>query len=135
VYGYGISEAKSPNMKKESFYDAVASRWGGPDTTKLASYNANDNAYDVIDHGQQVYLRYCVNCHGPNGDMGMSGAKVLATSGLNREGIHTLLNESHRAMPSYKKVLTENEKNAVASYVYATLGAGKTNKARANQVQ
>jgi len=134
VYAYGISETKSPNMKKESFYDAVAGRWGGPDKAKLAKYNANDNAYDVLDHGQQVYLRYCVNCHGPNGDRQGSGSAVLAASKLNREQIHKLLNEGKKAMPSYQKLLTEDEKNAVSSYVYAQLGAGKGNAARANLI-
>lgn len=134
VYAYGISETKSPNMKKESFHDAVAGHWGGPDKAKLAKYNANDNAYDVLDHGQQIYLRYCVNCHGPNGDMGGSGAASFALSKLNREQIHQMLKKGNKAMPNYEKTLTEEEKNAVASYVYTRLGAGKGNAARANLI-
>ncbi len=46
-----------------------------------------DRSQAVLDRGQQVYLKNCASCHGPNGDQNMTGSNP-APRNFHTEGYH-----------------------------------------------
>jgi mono/diheme cytochrome c family protein len=97
IYSYGVSEVKAPFFKKDK-----------PEI--LASG-------DAMAVGQDVYTKLCVNCHGDNGKMGLSGAKDLTISALTREEKINLVMNGKNGMAAYKKTLSEEQVNDVVDFV------------------
>lgn len=93
IYIYGISETKSSDFKKAE-----------PTAATLASGNA-------------IYQNYCMNCHGKDGALGLSGAANLKESELHLEEIKDIIKKGKNAMVSYEKILTEEQIELVAEYV------------------
>lgn len=91
IYSYGISETKSAIFKKEI------------------------TAVTAVD-GKEIYEAKCINCHGADGKLGMSGAKDLTLSVLKPEEKITLITNGKSTMKPYKDVLTAEQITAVAAY-------------------
>lgn len=72
-----------------------------------------------IEAGKLIYSNTCVNCHGSDGKLGMSGAKDLSVTRLSTEDEKTIIKNGKNAMPGYKD-LSEDQVNEVMQYI-ATL--------------
>ena len=101
---YGLAEMNKIGVSQEALSADVIS-------------NASDSNYDEMAHGQAIYQRNCIVCHGPEGNLQGSGAKDLTTSQLSDDEIMTLLMEGKNAMPAYGEILSETERKAAMAYV------------------
>ncbi|MCC6384041.1 MAG: SirB2 family protein [Bacteroidia bacterium] len=97
VYIYGISEMKSPVFKKE-IKGELAGKSG-------------------IELGQTIFENNCASCHGMDGKRMLSGAKDLTKSQLTAEEQIRVIRNGKNSMMAYKKLLTEEQIQAVAGYV------------------
>lgn len=92
IYAYGVSETKSAFFKPEP----VAST--------------------VTVNGQEIYQSKCVNCHGADGKLMLSGAKDLSVSQLTLDQKIALITNGKNAMKAYNNQLSVEQIAAVASY-------------------
>jgi len=67
--------------------------------------------------GKSVYVAQCQNCHGPDGKLGMAGAKDLTATNMVKDDIVYLLNNGKNSMPKFNEALSAEEIDAVAEYV------------------
>lgn len=73
---------------------------------------------DAITVGKTVYNASCLNCHGADGKLGLSGAKDLSITQLTAEQQKELIRKGKNAMPPYGvEVLTDEQLDAVVQYV------------------
>lgn len=93
IYIYGISETKSADFKKAE-----------PTAVTLAN-------------GKAIFQNYCMNCHGKDGTMGLSGAANLKESQMHLEQIKEIIKKGKNAMLSYENTLTEEQIQLVSEYV------------------
>ncbi len=66
--------------------------------------------------GIQIYEKYCTNCHGAKGDLGLSGAKDLSQSSLSAPLIIQQVKFGKGAMVPYEGILSAEEIQQVADY-------------------
>lgn len=66
--------------------------------------------------GLAVYRKYCVNCHGANGKLGLSGAKDLTQSAMTLEERIVLITKGKGMMTPFGELLSDEEIRAVAAY-------------------
>lgn len=66
--------------------------------------------------GKSVYQKYCVACHGSQGDLGLQGAPNLKTSALNEQARIEVITHGRGVMPAYDVLLTQEEIASVAQY-------------------
>lgn len=60
--------------------------------------------------GANIYKSYCKNCHGTNGDRGLSNAADLSKSTLKEDEIRKIiLFGTDNGMSAYKSVITDEE--------------------------
>ncbi len=59
----------------------------------------------------------CAMCHGRKGDLGMSGAKNLVTSILERKEVIAMITNGKGAMMPYGTTLTKEQIEAVTDHV------------------
>ena len=87
--------------------------------TQIASVETDPAAagYDQLAHGQALYARNCIVCHGPKGMKQGSGAKNLTVSQLSEEEMYTLLVNGKKTMPAYGELYSEAEIDAAIAYV------------------
>jgi mono/diheme cytochrome c family protein len=76
-----------------------------------------NSGYDTLGLGKETFEEKCVVCHGNDGRLGISGAKILPDTKLQMDGIIKQIQNGKKAMPSFKQVLTEEQITAVAKYV------------------
>jgi len=76
--------------------------------------NANADAAAI--DGSQVYKKYCVLCHGAEGNLGVNGSKDIRVSALTRDERMELIRHGRNAMTPFSGVLSEEEIKAVADY-------------------
>jgi cytochrome c6 len=67
--------------------------------------------------GAQVYMQYCVSCHGKDGKLGLSGASNLMVSVLTKPEVKEVVTNGRRLMSPFKDVLKEDEIDAVSDYI------------------
>ena len=111
--------------------------WGGPafdPATGLLYINANEMAWVItmkdlpppgaaggttsyLEAGKQLYVRNCISCHGPN-RKGSGNYPSLLGIGKKYDAVQFagLLAGGRRMMPAFKQ-LSEQEKNALASFI------------------
>jgi mono/diheme cytochrome c family protein len=75
------------------------------------SQSADDN------EGKQIYITYCVACHGDNGKLKLNEASDLALSEMTLEERIKNITEGGSMMPAFSEVITEEQINAVAVYL------------------
>ncbi len=78
-----------------------------------ADYTGADGKPD----GSKIYSVNCVSCHGDAGDAGAGGAANLITSSLSKDDVVDRVANGKGAMLSFSGVLSEEEIEAVATYV------------------
>jgi mono/diheme cytochrome c family protein len=84
---------------------------------KKAVTNAHRPSDAPIEYsGVAIYQRYCVNCHGANGKLGLSGAKDLTQSELTLDSRIQIITNGKNLMTPFKALLNEGEIKAVAEY-------------------
>ena len=66
--------------------------------------------------GKALYENYCQNCHGPEGDAGLSGAKNLKVTMLSAEEQAGIISNGKGVMPGFKN-LNSNEVQAIVKHV------------------
>lgn len=59
--------------------------------------------------GQELYLLNCASCHGEQGDLGVSGAKNLRTSKLDKIAIEKIIRYGNNGMPAFKGIITQQK--------------------------
>ncbi|MEO0896741.1 MAG: c-type cytochrome [Bacteroidota bacterium] len=74
--------------------------------------------YDQMAHGQALYTRNCVVCHGEGGDLMASGAKNLKVTQLSNEEMTNLILNGKNSMPPYKDVPGYDEAGIKAVIAY-----------------
>jgi len=73
--------------------------------------------YDLLAHGEALYARNCVVCHGKNGALNYNGANNLQKTMLNDAGIQAMVkNGVEGKMPAYPNY-SEQALEAVSAYV------------------
>ena len=77
---------------------------------------ASENSPQVVD-GKSVFESHCVNCHGADGQLGLMDAPNLTTSELDAAARIEIISNGKGAMQPFGGVLTEEEIQAVATYV------------------
>ncbi len=93
---YRLGETKSLSFKKQKIESSVAT--------------------DPNEAAEVLYANKCSSCHGMQGEMGLSGAKLLNASVLSLEERIQIILNGKNAMASYKEQLTEEQIKAVAAY-------------------
>lgn len=69
-----------------------------------------------MDAGRELYKAYCINCHGENGDLGLSGATNLRQSQLTKEEKESFIRIGKGAMPGFK-TLSQSEINEIILHI------------------
>jgi cytochrome c5 len=105
VAAYGLAEVnKSRRVSKKVIAENIIAE---PTQTN----------YDINLHGKAIFNGYCIVCHGEDGKLGLNGAKDLSISTLTDEEIKNIILHGKNGMSPYKKVLTEQEVEAVKNHV------------------
>jgi len=72
---------------------------------------------DPIEKGKAVYQDAgCMGCHGPDGKLGMNGAKDLSVTTLTIDDQKTIIRNGKSPMPGYKD-LTDEQLNDLIQYI------------------
>lgn len=82
----------------------------------FACQQSNNAAVSPEDLGQHTYKRYCITCHGINGQLQLNGAKNFKESVLNLEERIAVITNGRNLMTPFKDILTAEEIEAVATY-------------------
>lgn len=121
VYVYGVAETKSLKMRPDKG-EAVAVSPNGPVATEPYKPAAADNpilaqlAGTQLENTKAIYASVCANCHGEDGQKGMSGAANLQESPLNVEARKDVISNGKGLMPGFGSQLSEQEVEALANY-------------------
>ena len=114
LYTYGVSETKSPRMVKQDYYAHLGDQQTIEPTN--ANTDINSNEYNIQAHGKRIYQQNCSICHGNDGKLMAGGAKNLAISKLDKNGITNIINKGKNSMPKFKGILKTDEIDAVVAY-------------------
>jgi cytochrome c6 len=79
---------------------------------------ADQKPVDVAKDGSKIYKQYCVVCHGPDGKLGLNGAKDLTVSQYSEAERIIQVTEGKGAMTPFKNVLSPEEIKAVVAYTF-----------------
>ncbi len=104
VCAYGLAEMQQKMITKGPFPESVV-------------LNPSSSGYDILEHGEALYVANCTNCHGPKGKLNLSGAKDLTQSTLEDPEIKHLIRNGKNAMPPYDHVYDDDEIHALTAYV------------------
>ncbi len=66
--------------------------------------------------GMAIFRKHCVICHGPDGKLGLNGAKDLSQSTLGLEQRIETITYGKKLMTPFEKILDAEEIKAVAAY-------------------
>ncbi len=92
------------------------------DTTQentVASNTQTETKAGSKPNAKRIYGIYCTSCHGNDGQAGISNAKNLAISTLEKPAIQNIIKNGseNKMMMAYGNMLDDNEINALADYV------------------
>ena len=73
-------------------------------------------ATDPTEDAKIIFASKCSSCHGMQGEMELSGAKLLSASVLAVEERIQIIRDGKKTMVSYKEQLTEEQIKALAEY-------------------
>lgn len=71
--------------------------------------------------GKEIFEEKCTLCHGGDGKLGIGGAKDLSVSQITHPAMIEIINTGKNAMAPYKNVLSQEQIEAVASYIETDL--------------
>lgn len=105
LYVYGISETKSATfrMNKKQIDNVIMDPMA--------------ENYDLVKHGQNVYLANCVICHGEDGKAKLMESSDLSISTLSIDSNIQVIKNGRKTMQSFANRLNEGEINAVANFL------------------
>lgn len=78
-------------------------------------YSCSENSNAAFEQGeknlkgQELYLLNCASCHGERGDLGVSGAKNLRASKLDKITIEKIIRNGKNGMPAFKGIVTQQK--------------------------
>jgi uncharacterized membrane protein SirB2 len=103
-YLFGMSETKSPKMKKAEIL------------VSEESLQLND---DLEGHalGESIFLDNCIVCHGINGDKHKSDAGKLTLSQKDLGALEDIIRNGKGNMPAYGKYLSDKKISGLALYI------------------
>ncbi len=113
VYVFGVAETKSLTFSKPEKIEIPSIT---SDSTAVENI-LDQNADVALKNGKAIYTAACVVCHGPDGKLGVGGAKDLTTSTLTHAEKVDMITHGKGLMTPFKGQLTEQEIDEVASYV------------------
>lgn len=119
LYAYGVSETKSPRMNKAEYF----SQLGGEKSVDVDVFDPMSENYDILDHGQALFVNNCALCHGQDGALGAGGSKNLQVSLLDKNDMATIIMQGKNGMPAFKGILTDEEVMATVAYVKAKMAS------------
>jgi len=103
VMAYGLAEmSKKPTVASSKLNDAD---------------NNLSNEEFAVKYGPELYKSECNQCHGENGNLGISGAFDLSKSTLTKEEAIQVITMGRGNMYGYKDLYSEKQINAVAVYI------------------
>jgi len=111
LYVYRVAETKSLTLTRPTLEIPKA------DVISNSDDIVNQNMEAVLANGAQIYQVACVSCHGADGKLGVAGAKNLTMSLLTHQEKVAIITNGKGSMAPYKDQLSEQEIEAVASYV------------------
>ncbi|MCS6822908.1 MAG: SirB2 family protein [Cytophagaceae bacterium] len=118
IYVYGVAETKSLTFKKEKISIDYSEIKSVNDTTTNTALNIlEQNKMNITAKGKVIYEKVCTSCHGADGKLGVGGAKDLTTSSLTHEQKVHIIRNGKNLMAAYSGLLTDEEIEAVATYV------------------
>lgn len=105
VAAYGLAEMDKVGVAEEKLAQEIIT-------------DPSAEAYDIQAHGEALYARNCVVCHGEEGNLAKSGAKNLQESQLSNEEMTQLIQNGKNSMPAYKDVPGYDEAGIAAVIAY-----------------
>ena len=84
--------------------------------SKKATLEMDMSQVSEAEAGKALYENYCQNCHGAEGDAGLSGAKNLKVTMLSEEEQASIISKGKGVMPGFKN-LNSNEVQAIVKHV------------------
>ncbi len=120
VYNFGVAETNSLTFQKEKITIQQT-----PDVVKEGVDTASTPANAILDqnkeaalkNGKVIFTQVCAACHGQDGKLGIGGAKDLSQSKLKHEEVVQMVSKGKGLMQPYEGVLSEQEIEAVATYI------------------
>jgi uncharacterized membrane protein SirB2 len=122
IYVYGVAETRSLYFNiGRTPSDPIKEM---PDTSKdtgieegVETEILNLNEETSLDNAKSIYNSQCVQCHGPQGNLGVGGAKDLSISTLTDAEKEAIITNGKGLMAPFKYSLTEQEINQMVKYV------------------
>lgn len=104
-----------------AFIIAVVFAYGGEKSADGAKNASMENGskklqVDPLAIGKKAFKQYCVACHGPDGRLGINGAKDFAQSDLDLEERIEVITNGRGMMTPFKGVLKPKQIKAAAEY-------------------
>jgi len=75
------------------------------------------DAPQVAMTGEEIYMTHCKTCHGADGTMGLSGAKNLKVSTLDKAAIINQVTNGKGMMASFKDKISPEDIEKLADFV------------------
>jgi mono/diheme cytochrome c family protein len=66
--------------------------------------------------GEDNYKKFCIACHGSDGNLGISGAKSIPNSALSQQDREVIITNGKGTMPAFKEKLSTEEIKRLAEY-------------------
>jgi mono/diheme cytochrome c family protein len=120
LYAYGVSETKSPKMNKADYFNQLV----GPAKLATDQFDPLSDTYDIVGHGQALYINNCVVCHGEDGALGAGGSKNLQLSMKDKNEMATIILNGKNGMPAFNDYLSNEEVMAMVAYIKTKFGGG-----------
>ena len=73
-----------------------------------SEHEVKSNSFEELT-GKEIYLQYCISCHGTSGKLCASGSKDLSTSSLNSDEISEIILNGKDGMPPFKHIIVTEE--------------------------
>ncbi len=84
--------------------------------------DTKSGSYDIIRHGEALYMNGCVRCHGEDGTATIQGATDLSISAMKFEDRIKVIKHGQNGMPAFV-LLTDEDLKAVAAYIDLKISA------------
>ena len=82
----------------------------------VSSVEVDTESRGTVTHGQALYTKNCVTCHGEDGKKELAGATNLSTSVLNLDQSKEVIMKGRKSMPAFN-ALSADEIEALAAFV------------------
>jgi len=94
----------------------IITAYGLAEMSKKQKSKSMETINETVINGQEIYDASCVSCHGPDGKLGLSGAKDLSQTEMDLQAKVEIIKKGKNAMAPFKGQLTDEQIEAVAVY-------------------